>query len=766
MKIIQCLTIYSLCLLPALAPAQTPFPELPPVFKDDAIPRVDVMLPPDSLAILLAPGNEQSNYHWHATFIFDNGELKDTVENVGFRLRGNTSRLSAKKSFKISFNTYVPGRKWQGLEKLNLNGEHNDPSVVRSKICWDMLRWLGVPAPRSNHADLYINGEYRGLYINVEHVDEEFVQNRFGNNDGNLYKCLWPADLDYKGADPNLYKEEFSGRRAYQLLTNTAEDDYADLAHFIGVLNNTPIAELPCELEQVFNVDTYLKAIVSDVLSANWDGPIFNKNNFYLYKNEATGLFEYIPYDLDNTFGIDWFSEDWANRDIYNWAQPGEPRPIYTRLMQVPEYRDRYSYYMQQFLNGYFHAGVLFPYLEAIKTMISPAAQADPFRPLDYGFTFVDFQNSYNEALPVFHTPIGLKPFVTTRRSSALQQLVVNDIAPVITQVTNNYPNALQDVLVTARAGDDGGLAGVEVCYKWSGQSLACVPMFDDGQHADGTAGDGLFGTIIPALNEASTLQYFVQATDNGGLQSRQPRCIFRELPVGLSTVPLVINEFMASNQSTLADEAGEYDDWLEIFSMSDVPVYLGNYFLSDRENTPGKWPFPDIWIQPQEYLIVWADKDEVQGPLHTNFKLSAGGEFTGIFDSAANGFARIDGIAFGPQATDAASGRLPNGTGPFQPVTPTPGAHNEPLTTDVFENENGIEAVVYPNPFSGEVSISFSKKGVALAEVLLSDALGNVVAKGKGKTIPTAGLPAGMYFLIVKTEGGNLLTRKVVKGR
>jgi len=758
--------LYLIAFVPILVSAQTPFPDLPPVFRDDVIPRVDVLLPPDSLAIMLAPGNEQSNYHWHATFIFDNGEIKDTVDNVGLRLRGNTSRMAAKKSFKISFNTYVPGRSWWGLEKLNLNGEHNDPSVIRSKVCWDMLRWLGVPAPRSNHVDLYINGEYRGLYIDVEHVDEEFVQNRFGNNGGNFYKCLWPADLDYKGTDPNLYKENFFGRRAYQLLTNVAEDDYSDLAEFIDILNNAPLSGLPCELEQVFDVDSYLRVIVFDVLSANWDGPIFNKNNFYLYKNEATGLFEYIPYDLDNTFGIDWFGEDWANRNIYNWEHPSEPRPIYTRLMQVPEYRDRYSYYMQQFLNGYFHAGALFPYLENLKTMISPAAQADTYRPLDYGFTFADFLDSYEEALPFFHTPTGLKPFVISRRNSALQQLVVNDIVPVITQVENNYPTALQDVLVTARAGDDGSLASVQVCYKWSGQSLTCVPMYDDGQHAGGGAGDGLFGAIIPAVNEVSTLQYYVQATDNGGQQSRQPRCIFRELQVGLSTAPLVINEFMASNQSTIADEAGEYDDWLEIFSMSDVPIYLGNYFLSDQENTPGKWPFPGIWIQPQEYLVVWVDKDEAQGPLHTNFKLGASGEFTGIFDSAANGFALIDGLTFGQQDADAAFGRLPNGTGPFQPVTPTPGAHNEPLTTESFEHESEIEAAVYPNPFSGEVSISFPIEGMALAEVLLTDALGNVVAQGNGKTLSTTGLPEGLYFLIVRTENGGLLTRKVVKGR
>ena len=54
----------------------------------------------------------------------------DTVLNVGFRLRGNTSRTAGKKSFKVSINSFVAGRKWNQLEKLNLNGEHNDPFPI------------------------------------------------------------------------------------------------------------------------------------------------------------------------------------------------------------------------------------------------------------------------------------------------------------------------------------------------------------------------------------------------------------------------------------------------------------------------------------------------------------------------------------------------------------------------------------------------------------------------------------------------------------
>jgi spore coat protein H len=317
--------------------SQDPFPDPGPVFRDDVLPRIDISIAEDALEELFDPQNAESDYHHIATFYFDNGEYRDTVENIGFRLRGNTSRNSQKKSFKISFNTYVDGGDWNGLEKLNINGEHNDPSVMRSKICWDLLRNFGVPAPRSNHVKLYINGNYYGIYINVEHIDEEFAESRFGNKNGNLYKCLWPADLTYRGEYPDNYKQMAGDRRVYDLRTNEEEDDYSDIAHFIAVLNNTPTEQLACELDKVLNVDGMIRSMAFDILSGNWDGPLYNKNNFYLYKNTATGKFEFIPYDLDNTFGIDWFGKSTGQHETcISGPTQDEPRPLFYESAQSP----------------------------------------------------------------------------------------------------------------------------------------------------------------------------------------------------------------------------------------------------------------------------------------------------------------------------------------------------------------------------------------------------------------------------------------------
>jgi len=271
--------------------AQPDVPSNYPVYIDSVVANVNIIIDPDSLALIFHPDSAESDHEYPATFVFDNGIVHDTVHNVGFRLRGNTSRYSQKKSFKVSFNSFVSGRKYYGLEKLNINGEHNDPSIVRSKLSWDIFRKVGVQASRSNHVMLHINNVYYGLYINVEHIDENFVKSRFGNNDGNLYKCLWPADLQYLGNDPNLYKLTSGNRRVYELKTNKDEDNYTDFANLISTLYITRDSLFISAIERNFNVNGFLKSLTIDVLTGSWDNYWFWKNNFYLYHNTQSGKF-------------------------------------------------------------------------------------------------------------------------------------------------------------------------------------------------------------------------------------------------------------------------------------------------------------------------------------------------------------------------------------------------------------------------------------------------------------------------------------------
>ncbi|HEY4417431.1 MAG TPA: LamG-like jellyroll fold domain-containing protein, partial [Verrucomicrobiae bacterium] len=108
-------------------------------------------------------------------------------------------------------------------------------------------------------------------------------------------------------------------------------------------------------------------------------------------------------------------------------------------------------------------------------------------------------------------------------------------------------------------------------------------------------------------------------------------------LLISYSTLAQVrITEFMASNTSTLADEDGDFSDWVEIQNTSDTNVSLLNWSLTDSSGNPGKWRFPATNMPPKSFLVVFADgKDRVTpgAPLHTNFKLSANGEYLALFD-------------------------------------------------------------------------------------------------------------------------------------
>ena len=144
----------------------------------------------------------------------------------------------------------------------------------------------------------------------------------------------------------------------------------------------------------------------------------------------------------------------------------------------------------------------------------------------------------------------------------------------------------------------------------------------------------------------------------------------------------VVINELMADNDNTLADPQGDYDDWLELHNRTDSSVMLTGLYLSDKEDNPTKWAFPEnTEIPANGYLIVWLDEDhddeDATEGLHANFKLSKGGEIAILVGPDAEGNQVLDSITFGEQETDVAFGRLPDGTGDFQVVQATPGAPN-----------------------------------------------------------------------------------------
>ncbi|MCK6605212.1 MAG: CotH kinase family protein [Ignavibacteriaceae bacterium] len=156
----------------------------------------------------------------------------------------------------------------------------------------------------------------------------------------------------------------------------------------------------------------------------------------------------------------------------------------------------------------------------------------------------------------------------------------------------------------------------------------------------------------------------------------------------------LKINEFMASNASTISDpDFGEFGDWIEIYNAGAYPVELNGLFVTDNRTLPFKFQIDTaVTVQPGNRVLIWAD-DHNTG-LHANFKLSGSGEFIGIYDSSGN---VIDTFTFGAQQTDISMGRFPEGEGEFYFFNPaSPGTAN--LQSSIFSHS----AAPVPNRAAG----------------------------------------------------------------
>lgn len=142
------------------------------------------------------------------------------------------------------------------------------------------------------------------------------------------------------------------------------------------------------------------------------------------------------------------------------------------------------------------------------------------------------------------------------------------------------------------------------------------------------------------------------------------------------ATAEPVISEFMASNETTLVDEDGDFSDWIEILNPSDTPVDLDGYFLTDDAARLDRWIFPSVVLGPGESLVVFAsDKNRKVGELHSNFRLAANGEYLALV--APDGVTAVSEFApfYPPQFKDQSYGLGEFGIGYFD--APTPGTVN-----------------------------------------------------------------------------------------
>lgn len=220
------------------------------------------------------------------TIVYDGEE----VVEAGIREKGNTAvPLDEKPGFSVRFDEFRSKADLHGLNKLLLNNSAQDPTFLREKIGAEIHARAGLPTARVVHAQVTFNGADNGIYVVLEAVDKDFLQDHFGegNDDGNLYEGPCCGDFVDDIAHMNLEDESKDGR---------TRDDLIALAQLI---RDAPDATFPSDIAEKLDVDQFMKIYALEGLLGHWDGFAFRGNNHYIYDNPADSRFVFLPHGMD-----------------------------------------------------------------------------------------------------------------------------------------------------------------------------------------------------------------------------------------------------------------------------------------------------------------------------------------------------------------------------------------------------------------------------------------------------------------------------------
>ncbi len=679
------------------------------------------------------------------------------LDSCGVRYKGNSSMDTAnlKNPFNIDLNYTISGQSYLGKDKIKLANCFADPSMIRETLMYELSNQY-MDCPKASFVKLYINGTYWGLYTNTESIDNEFLDKHYGSSKNSFFKCD-PVSFQIFGDNSNLAFHADS----------MAYDTLYDMKSDFGL---TELQQLCLNLEfNASNIDQYL-----DVDRALWflalsnafvhnDGYTAFAHNFYVYKMD-NGLWSIILWDVNMSFGgLLWNGTNLLplglqalqNQSPFLHENALNFRPLIARLLTQPDIKKRYIAHYKTIIEENMDNNYYFQRAQMMHSLIDSDVQVEP----NGFYSYTDFQSNLNNDVGGWlDLRPGLSNLMTARTTylNGLSEFQV--IAPTISNVTssNAQPIAFSSVNITAST------TATNNCYLYYRHNhfdaFSKMVMLDDGMHGDALANDGIYGATVQILD--SDMEYYIYA-DNVDAGKFSPARAAYEYYTLAPLKGVVINELLADNENTHADQDSEFNDWIELYNNSSSTIDLSNYYLSDARNTPDKWQFPDgTTLDGHSFLIVWADKDSLQQGLHANFKLSANGETVLLSNPDMT---IIDSITYPGQDTDISFGRLANGTGNFSFLQSTFNTINE---KEVYLSVHAADINtfdVFPNPAIDEITIALPDK-IMNPQFTIFSANGEIAKAGaltQSETrIDLSDLPAGMYFIKV----GSSIEKLVLK--
>jgi hypothetical protein len=438
--------------------------------------------------------------------------------------------------------------------------------------------------------------------------------------------------------------------------------------------------------------------------------------------------------------------------------------PLIKKILADPVYNRMYMAHVRTMLQEMFASNWYLTQANALRNTIDASVQADPFK----FYTYTQYQNSLTTAVTGGGGPGGGNsiPGIQTLMNGRVTYFSTNQnytlVAPTINSYAASNPTpAFNETFFISSAVTNE--TAVYLGYRTSHElRFTRIPMFDDGNHGDGGAGDHTYGASVTA--NGPIFEYYIYADNaNAGLFSPQrAEHEFHSLDVNIPapTVGQVqINEAMSDNDLTHDDPYGESNDWVELHNTTSDALDLSGLYLSDDATLPLKWIIPsNTVILPNDYLIIWTDNDTLQTTgLHTNFKLGASGDYVRL----SNGITMLDQVTLPALLTDESYARCPETGVVFDYAAPTFDAMNncfagtEPIS---------LEPILYPNPASDMVNLKLTQQ----AHIEVMDMNGReVFTEGNALgliQLTTSAWTNGLYIVVIRDNQGETHCLKLIK--
>lgn len=737
------LTVLAVILF-SIARAQNPFYDI------SSIQKVEIQFSQPNWDYMMDTSKYGSDGYIMADWVKVNGVQ---IDSVGVKYKGNSSYDSTyiKNPVHIEIDNLL-NQSYQGVTDIKLSNSYADPSMIREVLAYDILRNY-MHCPGSNFAQLYINGNYIGLYSNDENINKDFCSNHFYSSQNTFLKCnpivlpgpTTKSNLKYINSDSSSYFN------FYELKSTEGWNDLVALCDSATNHGST--------ISNTIDLDRLIWMLAFNSLLVNLDSytGVFCQN-YYLYKDN-TGHYNPVVWDLNMAFGgfpyVGSGNSSMGSLTISNMQQlnptihASDPYwPLINAVMNNSSAKKMYFAHMKTIAEEMFASNLYISKSAQLQALVDTAVQSDPYK----FYSYTQFQNAMTTDYSVgsYSVP-GISNLMSARLTYlqgfadyAASQPVISAVQP-----SNASPTLNATVTITALVTNTDP-ASVYLGYRDDiALKFTRTLMYDDGLHNDGASGDNVYGADL--FISSATVQYYIYAENSGAAKFAPERAEHEYYSVSaniqqLSAGDVVINEVMAVNQNTVTDVNGEYEDWIEFRNNLSAPVSLTGCYLSDDPANLQKWAFPSSTVIPANgYLIVWADEDFSQTGLHSDFKLAASGEQV-LFGYAAT---LLDSVSFSQQTADVSIGRCT--ALPFVSMVPSfNAANNCPVGVGEYANNSGVS--VFPNPSHGKVNVVSMNVQPSVIRVFdLTSKLKDVILPNESQTlIDLTSYPSSVYFIQV----------------